>query len=272
MATRSRDMAAKRWFAQGALARTASLRGFAGVDTTLTDLGADAAERAANVTRLAASSLQLVLRLSTGNGGNDAPADHVRRLEGMLEEASHFEAALTHVVINADESNRPAWSATETLEYFHGALPLGAAFLEQAPWAGASTRETDVFGGRPTHLHGVSHGAMGPQELPHLLDVYPIIRLSADISHWGEAPSEEVIEDMVPHVDHLTLTVCTCADRSGLQLLGSTDAHRSLWGAVAKRKAARGANELLCSVSHAALGPGESVTRAELEALVWDHE
>ena len=154
-------MVAISWFARlreasvQRIASTVREQGLAGVDVNLSSLGASSQMRREAVRSLADSGLRLILRMDTAaHIKSDSPADHINAASSMLEEARGFDSALTHLVLVNSRSE--VWSRDESLDFFHGALALGASFLEDAPWVGASSRETDAFGGRPTHLRPTS--------------------------------------------------------------------------------------------------------------------
>ena len=168
-----------------------------------------------------------------------SPAAHVAALKQNLEAIAPLGDAVAHVVIHVAQ---PSWQSDDALEYLRGALPLGAALLERAPHIGESTRETDAFGGRPVHLHGVSHACRSSDwgtALPvgEATDVFPIVRLSLDprpARHLGVFDEHE-------HVDHIELRPSSAA------LSASTTYWRGV-RRVMERKAQRGAPEMLCSV------------------------
>eukprot|EP00536_Pseudo-nitzschia_multiseries_P019324 jgi/Psemu1/60089/gm1.60089_g len=82
------------------------------------------------------------------------------------------------------------WNEDAALNYLVHALPLSARFLEDHPHVGRNGNETDVMGGSPPHLTGISHeittrsqsrGMLDrPGTIRNLLEVLPPIRLSMD--------------------------------------------------------------------------------------------
>ena len=209
---------------------------FGGHDLTRRQLGPTSVTRVHAASQIARAGHRLVLRLQT-----DKPSE----IRNFLGEALAY-PSLAHVVV---ESGTPAWSREATLEYLSAALPIFSSFLDDAAARdagrlGAGERETDLFGSRRSHLVGVSHslrrGALARRgggwldELEPLLECYPVVRL-CDVPSHG---SERAVETLTEHADHLA----SAARRPFLPHAGN------VWAATLRRKAARGATELLCSV------------------------
>ena len=183
-------------------------RRYDGIDLRV---GADDEALAATVVQLHSRRLRMVARISTASAASDAPDAHVAALASSLDVvASTVGEVAAHVVVQVQPSK--PWSRDEALAYLDGALPLSATFLERHPHLGASSRESDTFGGRPVHLHGVSHACtssdwgVGPLPAGEACDVYPILRLSLDprdARREHEARRAPFREH--EHVDHLTL-------------------------------------------------------------------
>lgn len=213
-------------------------RRYSGIDVPLDDEQLKLQEGAA---RLLEHDLRMVVRVSTAPpSGSDAPAAHIDALERGLETVASLGEAVAHVIVQVQPSS--PWQRDDALEYLRGALPLGAALLERHPHVGESTRETDAFGGRPVHLHGVSHACRSADwgtALPtsEAADVFPILRLSLDprsAPAFGRFAEHE-------NVDHMTLRPSAAA----------LAASPSYWTAVRRVmdvKAKRGAPEALASV------------------------
>ena len=147
------------------LARLAA-RGWRGVDVGLEALiaGRDpnatcVASGRTHMERLRTHGLQAVVRLSTRPpSGSSAPAEHVERLERGLAAVSALSdgdltTSIAHIAVHVQCQR---WRLDDAAAYLAGALPIAATYNEQNPHVGASARETDVFGGRPAHLIGVS--------------------------------------------------------------------------------------------------------------------
>lgn len=176
-------------------------RRYAGIDVPVEDVSPELAMQ------LRDHQLRTVVRVATEpSGSDDTPEARIDELARGLDAAAAIGQVVSHVVVDPLVTATP-WSSEQALAYLHGALPLGAALLEAQPHIGASSRETDAFGGRPVHLHGVSHScrqADWGMSLPvsETTDVYPIMRLSLDTrkssAHLGGFGEHE-------HCDHLTL-------------------------------------------------------------------
>jgi len=141
------------------LARLAA-RGWRGVDVGLVDLLDDKSSSGrTHLERLRAHGLQAVVRLSTRPpSGSSVPTEHVEQLERGLAAVTALSAgalsdSIAHVVVHV---RCQRWRPDDAAAYLAGALPAAATFNERTPSVGASARETDVFGGRPAHLIGVS--------------------------------------------------------------------------------------------------------------------
>lgn len=210
--------------------------GFGGHDLTRRQLGPTAVARVHAAAQIARAGQRLVLRLQTHK-----PSE----IRNFLSEALAY-PSLSHVVI---EAGAPEWSTERTLAYLSSALPIFSSFLDAAAEGdagrlGAGERETDLFGSRRSHLVGVSHslrrGALAQRgggwldALEPLLECYPVVRL-CDVPSKG---SERAVESLTEHADHLA----TADGRRFLPRAGN------VWAATLRRKAARGATELLCSV------------------------
>ena len=206
---------------------------FGGHDLTRRQLGPTSVARVHAASQIARAGHRLVLRLQT-----DKPSE----IRNFLGEALAY-PSLAHVVV---ESGTPAWSREATLEYLSAALPIFSSFLDAAAARhlslGAGERETDLFGSRRSHLVGVSHslrrGALARtgalDELEPMLECYPVVRL-CDVPSHG---SERAVETFSEHADHL----------AAVGRLPSLPRAGNVWAATLRRKATRGATELLCSV------------------------
>ena len=209
---------------------------FGGHDLTRRQLGPTAVARVHAAAQIARAGQRLVLRLQTHR-----PSE----IRIFLSEALAY-PALAHVVI---EAGAPAWSRNATLEYLSAALPIFSSFLDAAAARdagrlGAGERETDLFGSRRSHLVGVSHslrrGALARRgegwldQIEPMLECYPVVRL-CDVPSHG---SERAVETLSEHADHLA-----AAGR-----MPSLPRAGTVWAATLRRKAARGATELLCSI------------------------
>ena len=128
------------------------------------------------------------------------------------------------------------WDEQTTLDYLLDVLPLSAKFLEDHPHIGKSGNETDVMGGSPHHLTGISHettvrGSFGsdddgrvcdagmlhhPSAVRYLLEVIPPLRLTMNLSAWHDVcgypwglqqqnpdndEAEALSVEIVPHID-----------------------------------------------------------------------
>ena len=207
--------------------------GFGGHDLTRRQLGPTAVARVHAAAQIARAGHRLVLRLQPHK-----PSE----IRNFLSEALAY-PSLAHVVI---EAGAPEWSTERTLAYLSSALPIFSSFLDAAAARhlslGAGERETDLFGSRRSHLVGVSHslrrGALARSgaldELEPLLECYPVVRL-CDVPSGG---SERAVETLSEHADHLA----AAGRRPSLPRDGN------VWETTLRRKAARGATELLCSV------------------------
>ena len=156
-------------FARGARLDGASLcalagAGWRGVDLQLERLVGpppyhNLAAGRAILEQLCDHGMQALVRLSTTPPSASAsPSEHVAQLERGLKvlaalSATSLADGLAHVAVHVDGRK---WGYEQAAAYLAGALPLAAVFNEQNPHVGASARETDVFGSRPTHLIGVS--------------------------------------------------------------------------------------------------------------------
>ena len=160
---------------------------------SLSDLGADLAARRATSDLIAAHGMRLILGLYSGwddyqgPWAPSSPGAHVSQLGQQLTQAERLGAVVTHLNIH---SGCDSWDERSAVAYFRDALPLTSAFLEANPHVGAASREVDTHGSQPTHLTGASHETHRGRILHHpyatlrLLETFPPLRLTADLSHW----------------------------------------------------------------------------------------
>lgn len=248
----------------------AKASGFAGVEISLADLlGGNHMKQKALADAIKSQGLQLILNISSVPSITSAtpasPLHHVRIFESQL----HRVSALGDVVsqINCTESGDNRWDVATSAEYLGEVLPLSAQFLEENPHIGQYGRETDIMGGSPHHLTGISHetNARGmlhhPDVVRDLIEILPPIRITSDIQQWHdicgyqwgfgrnekcEDGCDEELEalkvEIVPHVDHIR------ASMNGETLAIVPDdaiaPQEQLWRFVWSRKTKRGVEQV----------------------------
>jgi len=250
-------------------------RGYAGVEMSLADLGADAAARRGTADLIESHGLRLILGLYTswddyeGPWRPSTPHQHCAQLEQQLRAASGLGTVVTHMNLHG---GCDSWDERAQASYWNDALPLVSAFLEEHQHVGAAGREADVFGSRPTHLTGASHETHRGRILHHpyatlrALEAYPPLRLTADLSHWhvvaerlvgtdDAAEAAEVHESVAFHVDHIHARIGGTQSpqlpahppahpEAASERDAATACHVAFWKAVWSHKAARGVVEV----------------------------
>lgn len=255
----SRSSAPRRWDLPN-FADVAKASGFAGVEMALADLGRDEIEQRASADAIRSSHLQLIVDLSSAPSitststtqSLSSPLDHARAFESQLRRISALGDVVSHV--NCTGSGDSRWDVATSAEYLGEVLPLSAQFLEDHPYIGRYGRETDIMGGSPHHLIGISHetNARGvlhhPDAVRELMEILPPIRITSDIQQWhdscgyqwgfgGDGDCDEVEAltiEIVPHIDHI---------RAGLGR-ETIAPHDELWKFVWGRKAKRGVEQV----------------------------
>ena len=255
----SRSSAPRRWDLP-TFADVAKASGFAGVEMALADLGRDEIEQRASADAIRSSDLQLIVDLSSAPSitststtqSLSSPLDHARAFESQLRRISALGDVVSHV--NCTQSGDSRWDVATSAEYLGEVLPLSAQFLEDHPYIGRYGRETDIMGGSPHHLTGISHetNARGvlhhPDAVRELMEILPPIRITSDIQQWhdscgyqwgfgGDGDYDEVEAhtiEIVPHIDHI---------RAGLGR-ETIAPHDELWKFVWGRKAKRGVEQV----------------------------
>ena len=240
----------------------AKTSGFAGVEMALAELGRDEIEQRASADAIRSSDLQLIVDISSAPSitssttqSLSSPLDHARVFESQLRGISALGDVVSHV--NCTQSGDNRWDVATSAEYLGEVLPLSAQFLEDHPYIGRRGRETDIMGGSPHHLTGVSHetNARGvlhhPDTVRELMEILPPIRITSDIQQWhdscgyqwgfggdamdGDDDEEEALRvEIVPHIDHI---------RAGLGR-ETVAPHDELWKFVWGRKAKRGVEQV----------------------------
>lgn len=252
--------------------------GWSGLDLHLNDLDMQTVEL------LQQHNLRMTVRVSSSGGeGDKSPASHVTRLQKQLSAVEELGQVAAHVVIEVDAATSSTWTSSECVDYLRSALPLGALLLERHPHLGESVRETDAFGSRPVHLHGVSHATArsdwGPPCMPvhEAADLYPIMRLSRDPggddggdsrgAAWSAAGDSGVGDvTCLEHVDHLSLlhpsvSAAGAGTSGGAVAAADDDRYWSEVREVLSIKARRGAPEALVTlplVEEGAAAAGEA--------------
>ncbi len=242
----------------------AKASGFAGVEMALADLGRDEIEQRASADAIRSNDLQLIVDISSAPSiassstarSPSSPLDHARAFESQLRRTSVLGDVVSHV--NCTESGDICWDVATSAEYLGEVLPLSAQFLEDHPHIGRYGRETDIMGGSPHHLTGISHETNGrgvlhhPDAVRELMEILPPIRITSDIQQWhdscgyqwgfggdaamvGDDDEEEALAiEIVPHIDHI---------RAGLGR-ETVAPHDELWKFVWGRKAKRGVEQV----------------------------
>lgn len=249
----------------------AKASGFAGIEVSLADLLGDVSgdmKQKASADSISSQGLQLIVNISSVPSSTSATPpsslDHVRTFESQLQHVSALGDVVSH--INCTESGDNRWDVATSAEYLGEVLPLSAQFLEDHPHIGQYGRETDIMGGSPHHLTGISHETNSRGMLHHpdvvrdLMEILPPIRITSDIQQWHDVcgyqwgfgrnavrgdDSDEELEalrvEIVPHVDHIR------ASMIGENLVPDDDAiapHKELWRFVWSRKAKRGVEQV----------------------------
>ena len=201
--------------------------------------------------------------LSISSAGHD-----VKEVESKLQAcAEGFGDVLEHVVVHLRPScNGGPLSEDAAMDYLHHVLPLGAVLLEGHPSIGAGAREDDMFGGRPVHLHGITHATVDDDwgasiSTYDATDLYPILRLSLDPDRARDHASGDVSDDQhgcLEHVDHLYL-------RPEFEHAPSSHEYWRRAREVFAIKASRGAREALVTV------PMEASTPSFLRRISEEH-
>jgi hypothetical protein len=208
---------------------------FSGVEASLADLGRDGTEQRESAELIQKSGLELLVNIDVNDNVNvddnvDATTicsavvssssssrralEFVKSFESQLRAVSNLGGVVSHVNCRGSDSdcNYSAaqqsvlwWDEDKTLEYLLEVLPLSAQFLEDHPYIGRNGNETDVMGGSPHHLIGISHENIGRSDMGNgigngngngmlhhpaiarnLLEVVPPLRLTMDLSSWHE--------------------------------------------------------------------------------------
>eukprot|EP00533_Pseudo-nitzschia_delicatissima_P001742 CAMPEP_0116113068 /NCGR_PEP_ID=MMETSP0327-20121206/19311_1 /TAXON_ID=44447 /ORGANISM="Pseudo-nitzschia delicatissima, Strain B596" /LENGTH=302 /DNA_ID=CAMNT_0003606401 /DNA_START=97 /DNA_END=1005 /DNA_ORIENTATION=- len=211
--------------------------GFSGVEASLDDLGADGQEQRGSAQLIEEEGLELIINLD---------AECPRSFESQLDAISNLGRVVTHVNCRCGDGKMDQDAA---LDFLLHVLPLSAEFLEDHSHIGRHGNETDVMGGAPNHLTGISHETRGMlhnlDTTRDLLEVVPPLRLTMDLSSWQHKSScedddESLSVEIVPHID-LIRTKASLIDDNYDPHLG---AHQSLWETVWTRKANRGVEQL----------------------------
>lgn len=219
---------------------------FSGVEASLHELGVDPVEQIESSKVIQEVGLELLVNVNVR--GKNA-SECVRSFESQLsaipnlgEGVAHINCR-THGIVDQDM----------VLDYLLYALPLSAEFLEDHSHIGKDGNETDIMGGAPHHLTGISHETnragmfYHPDATRYLLEVVPPLRLTMNLSSWHEAcghpwgskdsqdEAEALSVEIVPHIDLIRTTI----DRFQYHTT-----HRFLWETVWTRKANRGVEQL----------------------------
>ena len=270
--------------------------GFAGVEISLAGLlgdgGSGDMKQKALADAIKSQGLQLIVNISSVPSITSAtPAsrlDHVRTFESQIQHVSALGDVVSH--INCTESGDNRWDVATSAEYLGEVLPLSAQFLEENPHIGQYGRETDIMGGSPHHLTGISHETNGRGMLHHpdvvrdLMEILPPIRITSDIQQWhdicgyqwgfgrneirGDDSSEELEAlkvEIVPHVDHIRASMI-----GGTLAIVPDDAiapQEQLWRFVWSRKAKRGVEQVTITPD---LRSGSASDIASEGNLLWE--
>ena len=270
----SRSSAPRQWDL-ATFADVSKVSGFAGLELSLADLDINEDDdvmmkQKASADAINSQGLQLIVNISSvpsiTSTTPSSPLDHVRTFESQLNLVSDLGDVVSHV--NCTESGDNRWSVATSAEYLGEVLPLSAQFLEDHPHIGRYGRETDIMGGSPHHLTGISHetNAVGmlhhPDVVRDLMEILPPMRIASDIQCWhdvcgyqwgfhgddAKCPDnngvgcdelEALRTDIVPHVDHLRA-----------RMIGKTLApeaiapHEELWRFIWSRKAMRDVDQV----------------------------
>jgi len=203
---------------------------FAGVEASLLELGSDAAERRGSCEVLENAGLELIVNIDASIPSSKVDAnnvivtasplpvsvpmspskspslsrfvsDRIRSFESQIEAVSDLGTVVSHINCHEYNNNRaaaiPCWNKETALDYLLHVVPLSARFLEEHPHIGRNGNETDIMGGSPPHLTGISHEVTAsasafrgmqlqtqmldcPSTTLELLEVLPPVRLSMD--------------------------------------------------------------------------------------------
>mmetsp|Transcript_17370 Transcript_17370/g.55350 ORF Transcript_17370/g.55350 Transcript_17370/m.55350 type:complete len:333 (+) Transcript_17370:1245-2243(+) len=170
-------------------------RGFAGLEMTAPELGAQWPDQLAAVRTLHAHGLRLIYSAYTTwegyegtHPGFTTPEHHLERLDRELECAAALEAAVPGVLAHVNiHGGCDSFDNREADEYYEGALARVDAFLADQPGLADGARRGathETHRGRPLHH---------PTPTRRLLGLHgDRLRLTLDISHWHVA-SERVV-------------------------------------------------------------------------------
>lgn len=275
-----------------------------GVEASLTELGNDAFERNESVGLLRSAGLNLIVNMNgssrnTNTASNSVSiSDRIKLFESQLQDISDLGEIVAH--INCREGSfyssgsgyhnmgSKVPSEESALDYLLEVLPLSAQFLENHPYIGKAGNETDVMGGSPPHLTGISHETAGgilyhPRITRHLLEVLPPLRLTMNLSSWHDAcgyswgfhdgieedEAEALSAEILPHIDLIRTKMDLLsnhvidngvAPEAGFQSQGDPHSllqmHKCLWKGVWARKAARGVEQIFMSLENDYAGFG----------------
>ena len=286
----SRSATPKRWdFTKFVEQVAANSSLFAGIEISLPDLGADEVEHNASVNFLQSQDLQLVADISSTNDvaitdfTQQSPSHHIKAFESQLHHISKLGDTVKH--INLTKSGLEEWDITTAAEYLAEVLALSAQFLEDHPHMGRYGRETDIMGGSPHHLTGITHETnkkgilYHPHRAVQLMEILPPLRITAsNIQQWREPcgyrwgfagggnenndtdddGSKTLKVDIVPHIDHIRASIIDNIGESSSLDRNILAANEELWGYVWDRKAKRGVEQVMITPD---LSCGEMTTR-----------
>ena len=219
---------------------------FSGVEASLEELGVDMVEQRESANILQEEGMELLVNVNVlGNNASEC----VHSFESQLSAISNLGKAVAH--INCRTYGTMVQDGA--LDYLLDVLPLSAKFLEDHSHIGKDGNETDIMGGAPDHLTGISHETNSagmfhhPDVTRYLLEVVPPLRLTMNLSSWHEAcgqpwgfndcgeEAEALSAEIVPHIDLIQTNI------DNYQYL---QAQQSLWETVWTRKANRGVEQL----------------------------
>ena len=249
---------------------------FSGVEASLDHLGADGVEQKETCQMIQEHGLEVLINLDIPNESNQqSNTDLVRSFESQLITIANFGIPIAH--INC-KSIGNSWHEQSALDYLLEILPLSAEFLEAHPHIGKDGNETDIMGGAPNHLTGISHQTRGmlrhPRVVREVLEIIPPLRLTMDLSRWhqecgyawgssdkdgGNENEEEVLSiEIVPHIDLIrTKTLLLSQIYKNALDGGLVDndpylrTNQFLWEAVWARKGKRGVKQLYIALDDA---------------------
>lgn len=232
-------------------------------------LGADNFEQKETCQMIQEHGLQLLIDLDIPNESNQqSNTDLVRSFESQLMTIANLGIPIAH--INC-KSTGNGWHEESALDYLLEILPLSAEFLEAHPHIGKDGNETDIMGGAPNHLTGISHQTRGmlrhPRVVREVLEIIPPLRLTMDLSRWhqecgyawgspdmnnGNENEEEVLSiEIVPHIDLIRTKISLSSQIHTYALDGGLvdndpylRTNQFLWEAVWTRKRKRGVKQL----------------------------